>query len=113
MEKTTHHIDSLISEAGDYIEAKTELWKLRAVDKTSEVISSVSAKIVIYVMGFFFFTLLNLGIALWLGEMMGRSYYGFFTLAGFYAIVLLIIYQFRHTWLKEPVNNMLIRKILK
>lgn len=113
MEKTTHHIDELFSEAGDYIETKTELWKLKAVDKTSDIISSATSGIVIAVAVLFFFALLNIGIALWIGEAMGSSYSGFFIVAGFYALIALLIYLCRDTWLKTPISNTIIRKIFK
>lgn len=113
MEKTTHHIDELFSEAGDYLETKTELWKLKVADKTSEIVSSATSGMVITLAFLFFFALLNIGIALWIGDSMGKSYSGFFIVAGFYALVALIIYAFRGTWVKTPISNAIIRKIFK
>jgi len=78
MEKTTHHIDELFSEAKDYIETKTELLKLKMADKTSDVISSATSGIVIIIAILFFFTLLNIGIALWIGEAMENLFWLFY-----------------------------------
>jgi hypothetical protein len=48
-----------------------------------------------------------------IGNWLGRNYYGFFIMGGFYSIVALIIYARRGKWLRDPFSNMLIRKILK
>lgn len=113
MEKTTNHIDELFSEAGDYIETRTELWKLKIVDATSDIISSATSGIIITVAVLFFFALLNIGLALWIGNAIGNLYSGFFILAGFYALVALIVYLCRDKWLKIPLSNAIIRKIFK
>lgn len=113
MEKTTYHIEELFSEAGDYIETKTELWKLKVADKTSEIISSATSGILITVAFLFFFSFLNIGIALWIGDAIGNNYSGFFIVAGFYALVALIVYLCRDRWLKTPISNAIIRKIFK
>jgi hypothetical protein len=113
MEKTTHHIDELFSEARDYIDTKTELIRLKMADKTSDVVSSATAGIAITIAILFFFTLLNIGIALWIGEAIGNSYSGFFIVAGFYALVALVVYLCRDQWLKEPISNAIIRKLFK
>ena len=55
----------------------------------------------------------NIGIALWIGEVLGKSYYGFFVVAGFYVLAGLIIYNSRHQWIKDPVSNAVISQMLK
>lgn len=113
MEQTTHHIDDLFSTAGDYIETRTELWKLKVADKTAEIVSSTASGIIIVVAVLFFFAFLNIGIALWIGASMGSVYSGFFIVAGFYALVAIIIYAFRDSWLKTPVSDAIVRKLFK
>ena len=113
MEKTTHHIDELFSEAKDYVETKTELFKLKVADKTSDIVSSATSGIVIVLAVLFFFALLNIGIALWIGEAIGNSYSGFFIVAGFYALVALIVYLFRDKWVKGPISNAIVKKLFK
>lgn len=113
MEKTTQHIDELIAEARSYIDTKTELWKLKATDKVSDFVSSLTSRIIITIALLFFFSLLNIGIALLIGEAIGTTYLGFLILAGFYALVALVIYLLREKWLKAPVRNAIIQKLFK
>jgi hypothetical protein len=55
----------------------------------------------------------TIGLSLLIGNWLGRNYYGFFIMGGFYGILALIIYVRRGKWLRDPFSNMLIKKILK
>jgi hypothetical protein len=112
MENHTNTIKSLFQEAGDYLEIRLELLKLKAVDKCCTVVSSVVTGLSIALIGFVFFFILNFGVAFWLGEVLGRLYYGFFIVAGFYALIGLVFYIFRNKIFKEPLCNMIIKKLL-
>ena len=113
METPTEHIESLFANAGEYLENKTELWKLKMIDKTSEAISSVVEKLVVIFIGIIFFLLFNIALALLIGYWLGNSFYGFFILAGFYGIVGLVIHLSRDKFIRTPITNSIIKKFLK
>jgi hypothetical protein len=113
MDTPTEHIESLFANAGEYLENKTELWKLKLIDKTSEAVSSVVEKLVIIFIGIIFFILLNIALALLIGYWLGNSFYGFFILAGFYGIVGLVIHLSRDKIITTPITNSIIQKFLK
>jgi hypothetical protein len=112
MERDSNTIESIFEKTGDYLETKIDLLKLKAVSKSSDITSSFVSRLVIICVFAFVFFILNIGIALWLGNLTGKLYYGFFILAGFYLIVGILLYLFRNRWLKEPVGNMIIKKLL-
>ena len=112
MENHTNTIKSLFQEAGDYIEIKFDLLKLKAVDKSSTLISSLGSKFIILLIIFLFLFILNIGVAFWLGDLLKKVYYGFFIVAGFYLLTGLVFYFFRHKILKTPLSNMVIKKFL-
>ncbi|MEP6675604.1 MAG: phage holin family protein [Ferruginibacter sp.] len=110
-----NHLDSvhaLFERAGDYLETRVELYKLQAVNKSSQVFSSLASRLIITIILIFFITLLNIGVALWIGECLGKMYYGFFIMAAFYGLVALIVYALRRTLLQKPVINSLIKKMM-
>ena len=107
------NIDALFEKTTDFIDNKVELIKLQAVDKSSDLISGISSKLILSVMIVFFLMLLNIGLALWIGEELGKTFYGFFIMAGFYLLVGLVFYAFRDKWLKEPLTNYMIKNFLK
>lgn len=113
MEDNGNLIESLIERAAEYGKTSLELAKLKAVDKTSEVVSSLIANAIVIVLISSFLFFLSLGLALWLGEILGKSYYGFFVIAAFFGITGIFIRLFMHKWIKRCVSNNFIRQVLK
>jgi hypothetical protein len=106
-------LETLIDRATDYGKASFDLAKLKALDKTTDIVSSIvpASLFILLVSAFFFF--LNMGIALWLGDILGKMFYGFFVVAGFYILVGLIIHFFLNKWIKRLVGDYFIKRILK
>ncbi len=113
MQSTMEHIENLISKAGEVAETKVELWKLRAAGKISETVSSLISVMAIVILTVAAITILSIGIAFWIGAEMGKTSYGFFIVGSFYAFVGLMVFLFRSKWIKTPLNNLIIDKIIK
>jgi hypothetical protein len=112
-EEQQNDIDILLTDAGDYLETRTTLWKLKAIEGLSDVSGELASGLALIGIASLVVLIISAGLALLIGYWLGRSFYGFFIIGGVYAIVGLIFYAFRNQWLKEPFSNMLIRKILK
>jgi putative superfamily III holin-X len=112
MEKEPGTLGSLFEKTGDYLETRLELLKLQAIDKTSDVTSSVISRIATVLILTFAVVMANIGLAVWVGELVGRMYLGFFIVAAFYALLAWLIHLFRKAWIKEPITHMLIKKML-
>jgi hypothetical protein len=108
MEDNTKLLESLFERASEYGKTSLELAKLKTLDKTTDIVSSLVPQSVVIFMLF-----LNLGIALWLGDILGKTFYGFFVVAGFYILVGIVIHLFMHKWIKKLVGNYIIKHILK
>lgn len=114
MDNSIHdHLESLFIKTREYAETNIELNKLKAVDKSSDILSTIISKMIVLLVFIIFIVIVNIGIALLLGEYLGRSFYGFFVLAGFYLIAGFIFISMRKKWFKEPITNMIIQKFLK
>lgn len=113
MEDHANFIEELIEKTVDYGKSSLELAKLKALDKTSDLVSSLLANSVVIIVLFTFMLFLNLGLALWIGQILGEIYFGFFAVAGFYGITAFLIYLFLHKWIKKQVGNAIIKQVLK
>jgi hypothetical protein len=111
METENTQIGSLFEKAEGYIETKIDLFKLRAIDKSSDVVSSIASRMVIALFVASFFLMFNVGLAILIGRSLGEVYYGFFIVAGFYLILIAILYALRDKWLKAPINDLIIKSI--
>ncbi len=112
MEEKFKYFNSLINSAETYSKTSIELIKLKAVDKIADGTSGLVAYAAVVIALILFFITLNFGVALWLGEIMGGSYIGFFVVAGFYALVAIILFAFRNKWIKKPLNDSMINQML-
>ena len=113
MQDQRHDIDALLSDAGDYVETRTNLWKLKAIESLSDVSGELVSGLGMIGIVSFVVMLFSVGFALLIGDWLGKSFYGFFIIGGAWFIFGLICFIRRGRWLKEPFSNMLIRKILK
>lgn len=113
MNSNDSSIEVLIERAETYGITTVELLKLRFIHKLTDVVSSLALKIVIYLSLVMFIFIINFGIALWLGDLLGKNYYGFFITASFYAIVVALVSIYGHRFVKVPVSNRLISELLE
>lgn len=113
MEDQRHDIDSLLSDAGDYVATRTNLWKLKAIESLADVSGELASGLGMIGIVTFVVLLFSVGLALLIGDWLGKDFYGFFIMGGAYFIFGLICFIRRNRWMKDPFSNMLIRKILK
>ncbi len=113
MEGNAKLIESLYEKAVDYGVTSFELVKLKALDKTSEVASSFLPNAIVFVVLASFLLLVNVGLALWLGEILGKVFLGLFIVAGLYGVIALILHFFLHHWMKKLFQNYIIKLMFK
>jgi hypothetical protein len=113
MEDKAKLIESLLERATEYGKTSYELIKLKALDKTSDVVSSFIPHSVVIVLIASFMFFFNLGLAFWLGEILGKTCYGFFVVAAFYGIIGIVVHFFMHKRLKKIICNYIIKQVLK
>jgi Cu(I)/Ag(I) efflux system membrane protein CusA/SilA len=60
-----------------------------------------------------FLLFVNLGLAFWLGDIFGRMYLGFLTVAAFYLLLGLISHIFMRGWLKKVATDYFLKRIFR
>lgn len=113
MEDNTKSIETLIERVTDFSITSYELAKLKTLDKSSDVTSSMIPHSIVFVLFASFMLFANFGLAFWLGELLGNTYYGFFVVAGFYMVAGLVLHFFFHKRLKNLIWNSIIKQVLK
>lgn len=113
MENIATNIEMLYEKAENYTKTSIDLVKLKAIDKTSEIISSLAVVISVAFIVAIFTLFLNIGIALWIGDELNNMALGFFIVSAFYLIVGIIIYINRNSLIKVPIDNLIVGKLLE
>jgi hypothetical protein len=113
MEEQENALENLLNRAEEYGKSSLELIKLKTLDKSSDVVSSVIPHSVVLILVSSFLLFFNLGLALWLGEIFGRPFYGFFTVATFYLLIGFVLHFLMHKRIKKIIRNYFINLMLK
>lgn len=113
MESNTEMIESLFEKTVDYGKTSFQLLKLKTLSKTSDITSTYLSRLVVLIFAFSFMLFMSLGLAIWIGEILGKSFYGFFVVGVFYGLIGIFIHFFLHKWLKKILDDYIIEQVLK
>ena len=113
MENIASNVALLYKKAEQYSKTSLELLKLQTVEKTSEVISSLAVVISISIIVGMFSLFVNIGISFFIGNLLKNNALGFFIVSGFYFILGIIVFIFRKSLIKIPIDNLIVSKLLR
>jgi len=113
MEVKESSFKSLLDSAEDYVKTSYELFKLRAIDKTTDKVAVIISRAVAILFFLMFVLMASIAIGLWLGSLMGNAWYGFLIVAGFYGLISLILYFFTHNLFRKIIGNIIVKQAFK
>lgn len=113
METTANSIESLFEKAEAYGKTTYTLSKLKLLETTNIVVTSLIARLSTILMISMFSFVLSIAVALWLGDILGKAYYGFFIVAGFYLLAGIVLHFFLHNWVRKPISELIIKQALQ
>ncbi|MBK7850439.1 MAG: phage holin family protein [Bacteroidetes bacterium] len=106
-------IEELVDSAKEYIETRSEISKLKAIDKGSKMAGSMASGIILMVLFFAILAFVSIAVAFALSEWIGRAFSGFLIVAGFYLLVFVLLALNKERWIENPVTNSIIRNFFK
>jgi hypothetical protein len=112
MQAKTSLIEPLLERVEEFGKTSFELLKLKSVDKTADLSAILISRLLLVIILSIFILTLNTAIALWLGDLLGKDYYGFLIVASFYGLIGIVIYFF-HPLIKAAIKNFIITQMLK
>ena len=95
-------IEMLFEKAEQYVKTTLGLYRLNAIDKATDVFASFAVRVVIFLFLTLFFVLMTLGLAFYLGDVLGEIYF----------LISIVLYFFRKS-LETLFNNYMINQIFK
>ncbi|MDB5228719.1 MAG: hypothetical protein JWN78_2912 [Bacteroidota bacterium] len=106
-------ISDLFQKTVGYSKTTVELAKLKGLHTTTKVVTTLVGRGTVVLVLTIFFIMVSLGAAYWIGEILGKIYYGLFIVAGFYLVVAVILFFFLDNWIKKPIEDIIISKALE
>jgi hypothetical protein len=113
MDEKENILSSLLDSVEEYGKTNLELIKLKGLDKASDIAAAAISRIAAIIAYLTFFLMASIGVSFWLGDVLGRVWYGFFVVAAFYGLLGVIAYFFMHKGLKRIFADMIIHYTLK
>jgi hypothetical protein len=112
MEDKTSFMEPLLQRAEEYGKTSIELLKLKAVEMSADIISSVVSRSIALLSILLFLSISSIGLAIWIGEISGAMWFGFVCVGGFYGITSIVIFFLAHPWIKKAIGNSVVSSIL-
>lgn len=113
METPSSLLQTLFEQIKDLGSTTYELTKLKALEAITKIVSKLVSKFIVVLVISMFVLILNFGLALYLGEILGKIYIGFFIVAAFDLIVGIVFHFFLHKWINKPVSDSIIYEALQ
>jgi membrane-associated HD superfamily phosphohydrolase len=113
METPVSEIEILIAKAEVYGKTSFDLAKLKSIETSAIIASTVLSRLSFIIAITLFTIFVNVGVALLVGDAIGKTYYGFFIVALFYLITGIVFYFFLNKWIKKPIADLIITQTLQ
>ena len=106
-------IETFYAKIENLVTTQQEIIKLKAYSKSADFATFLIMKTIMFVVVGISIIFLSIGISIWLGDILGNTYYGFFTMAGIYGLAAFIIKTILYLNVEFKIKNYFLFKILK
>jgi apolipoprotein N-acyltransferase len=104
-------VNRLKDHVGDYVNTFTQIAKAKAVRGASNATAGVVIGITAFFFAFFFLFFVGFGLGWWLGTLFNNMAAGFFAVAGFYALLVVLLFALRRKVIVPMVQKIIISKV--
>ncbi len=111
----SHHgtVETIFKKIEDLTINQTEIMKLKMYNKSIDLATFLIMKTISVAIIGLFLMFINIGISLWLGDLLGKSYYGFLVVGLFYALIAIFIHGVIYKSIQMQISNVFLAKILQ
>lgn len=113
MDSVKNDFTNLADDLRGYVETTVEIYKLQATEKIADLVAGMMINIILLVVVSMAFLFFSLAAAFLIGRALGETYWGFLIVAGFYALLGLVIHLMKNKGLKNSIADGIIHSIHK
>ena len=111
MENVLVKVEELADSLKEYANVRIDMVRFEAAEKTSKVVSDLSARIAVAVIALLFLFFFGMALGYALADLTGRTWLGFLIVAAFYFVICLWIWLAREHVFRLPVMNSMIKHL--
>lgn len=113
MEEILNRAEELVTHVKEYVDNRVSSAKLKAAEKTSGIVSSMLAAVIVGAVFFLFTLFASTSLAYALSGLTGKVSLGFLIVAGFYLLAGFIVWTGRKKILQLPILKSLLKQLFK
>lgn len=95
----------------DYVHTYVELTKAKVTQSASTAASGAVIGVAALFLGIFFLFFLFCGLAFWVGDLINSRAGGFFIVAGFFLLLVVLVFALRKNVIVPAIRNAIISKV--
>lgn len=111
MEDLKTNVGQLKDHVTAYVQTYADLAKAKVTKGASNAAAGFTIVIVSFVFAFFLLQFLFIGLALWIGSLVNNMPLGFFIVAGFFLLLILVVFALRKKVIVPMIRNAIVRKV--
>jgi hypothetical protein len=111
MTNNTISIEPILKSIEIYTTTSIQLYKLYIVDFIANIYAELYTKLILIVLLVSCILFFSIGLSLWLGELLGKNYFGFLTVSGIYFMIALVVLKFKQCFINDPAYNRTARNL--
>lgn len=110
MEDLKAKAEQLTQDVGDMLDTYYHLTMIKVADKTSTVSTGLFTVLVISLLSLSVFLFIGIGLSVWMGELLNSTIAGYFVVALFYIVLMLLFIALRKKVIHPFIRNIVVRK---
>jgi hypothetical protein len=111
MEELKTNVSQLKTHVSQYVKTYVELTKAKATKGASNAAAGIAIGVTTLLFSFFFLFFASFGLGWWIGSLLNSPALGFFIVAGFYLLLIGLIFMLRKKVIVPLIRNAIISKI--
>lgn len=104
--KYTEDFKEIILEVKHYLNLQKKYLAIDAAEKTTAILSAVAIAAICVLLGAIILLFCTFALAYWIGDLLDSLPLGFLAMALIVAVILLLFYFKRNTWIIQPLARM-------
>lgn len=111
MEELKTNAQSLKTHVTEYVNTYAQLAKAKATQGASNAAGGAAVGLAAFVFGIFFLFFLFCGLAFWMGSLVDSRAGGFLIVAGFFLLLIVVIFAMKNKVIVPAIRNAIISKV--
>ena len=106
-------VEELFERLETYSKTTFELAKLKSLEVTTMIVTSLLSKLMVAVAAALFLIVFNIGLSIYLGELLGKAYYGYFLVAMIDLLLAVLLHLFFQPLISKSLGQTIIKQALQ